>query len=335
MPTASQLATPGRCVAVPQALATKSAISSGPARVRGSSSLGRNPAANAQLSSRAYHKGGSNFLAECPVRSGVRDVGSCVVRAESGEGKKTGTVMRLPIFPLGIVAMPATIVPLNIFEARYRVLFNTLLAGDEGLDEELIQKDSPFFGSRVFGMCMANKDGMRRVGTTLEIKQHTTIGDGKLLVTSRGIQRFSIVEVIEEKPVLICDVQLLEDNEEADPEQVTQLAEEVSEAYRSVLQLSWKLSNKKQEGKDDVLEPEELSLLSPSDLSFWVASLFANSEREQQELLEELSVTKRLQRELEILNGSLQYLRAKSALESVFKDDPTSMDPPQAGPPSN
>lgn len=329
MPTTTQLTAPARCV--PPTLASKNGVGNGVSRVGGSSSLVRAPAANAQLSSKA-HYGMTIPLEFGGVRSRGRDIGGCVVRAaKKEEGKKAGSVVRLPIFPLGIVAMPATTVPLNIFEARYRVLFNTLLAGDDGLDEELIQKDSPFVGSRLFGMCMANKEGMRRVGTTLEIKQHTTIGDGRLLVTSKGIQRFNILEVVEERPVLICDVEMLEDSVEPDQEQVSQLAEDVSEAYRSVLQLSWKLSDKKQGAKDEILEPEELSLLSPSDLSFWVASLFANSESEQQELLEELSVMKRLQRELEILTGSLQYLRAKSALKTVFTDDPTSKDPPQTG----
>lgn len=51
----------------------------------------------------------------------------------AGEGLKPGgTRERLPIFPLGIVALPAADVPLQIFEARYRVLFSTLMAGAPG-----------------------------------------------------------------------------------------------------------------------------------------------------------------------------------------------------------
>ena len=46
--------------------------------------------------------------------------------------KPGGTRERLPIFPLGIVALPAADVPLQIFEARYRVLFSTLMAGAPG-----------------------------------------------------------------------------------------------------------------------------------------------------------------------------------------------------------
>jgi Lon protease-like protein len=35
-------------------------------------------------------------------------------------------------------------IPLHIFEARYRALFNTLLHGNEGLDDAMIDETSPF-----------------------------------------------------------------------------------------------------------------------------------------------------------------------------------------------
>ena len=57
------------------------------------------------------------------------------------------------IFPLNIVAFPASPCPLHIFEARYRVLFSTLLKGADDLEEGLIQDDKSFAGTRRFGMC--------------------------------------------------------------------------------------------------------------------------------------------------------------------------------------
>jgi ATP-dependent Lon protease len=43
-----------------------------------------------------------------------------------------------------LVAAPGGDVPLQIFEARYRVLFNTLLAGADDVDEGLVDEESPF-----------------------------------------------------------------------------------------------------------------------------------------------------------------------------------------------
>jgi ATP-dependent Lon protease len=66
------------------------------------------------------------------------------------------------------------------------VLFNTLLDGAENVDEGLVQKDSPFVGTRKFGMCFVTRDGrMASIGTTLEIQQHVTESDGRLYVTQK------------------------------------------------------------------------------------------------------------------------------------------------------
>ena len=74
----------------------------------------------------------------------------------------------LPIFPLGLVALPAADVPLQIFEARYRVLFSTLLAGSAGVDEGLVNADKPWAGRRQFGMAFFDQKsqvGGRGVGS--------------------------------------------------------------------------------------------------------------------------------------------------------------------------
>lgn len=64
------------------------------------------------------------------------------LRDNSGPTLDGPTVM--PIFPLDVVALPMFEIPLHIFEARYRALFNTLLHGNEGLDDAMIDETSPF-----------------------------------------------------------------------------------------------------------------------------------------------------------------------------------------------
>lgn len=75
---------------------------------------------------------------------------SVAARSSSPVGK---TTREIPIFPLGVVALPHATVPLMIFEPRYRVLFNTLMDGAPDIEEGLVQKDSPYAGTRKFGMC--------------------------------------------------------------------------------------------------------------------------------------------------------------------------------------
>lgn len=251
--------------------------------------------------------------------------------------KPGGLREQLPIFPLGLVALPATEVPLQIFEARYRVLFSTLMAGAEGIDEGLVNPDKAWCGSRLFGMTFIDQksQGLASIGTLLEITEHSNLEDGRLLVNNRGRQRFKILEVVEESPVLVCEVEYLRDEEDegANSPEAVALAAEVAELFRSVVSLSVKL--KATSVPADIANPRQLTELGPFDLSFWVASLFAGSPYQQQALLEEETTLGRLKASQELLSGTQRYLGAQVALVGAFKPSGGSesdASPPAGGP---
>lgn len=223
----------------------------------------------------------------------------------------------MPIFPLGIVALPAASCPLHIFEARYRVLFSTLLDGTEGIDQGLVSPEKPWRGSKRFGMAFYDQTqgGLASVGTVLEIQDHSSLDDGRMLIENIGRERFRIVEVVEEKPVLVAKVEFLTEDDDSAQETVG-LAQDVAQLFKDVVQLSVKL--KEADVEPEVMEPKELDSLRPRDLSFWVASLFAGSPYNQQALLEENDTVKRLTVEKELLENTLKYLSAQSALKSAF-----------------
>jgi Lon protease-like protein len=221
----------------------------------------------------------------------------------------------LPIFPLSVVAFPAATVPLMIFEARYRVLFNTLLSGMEGIEEGLVQTESPWCGSKRFGMCYVDNEGrMASIGSTLEISEFANVPDGRLFVTSKGKERFKVLKVVAEKPILLCEVEVLKEDEET--EEAKQLSLEVADLLRNTIRLNVKMQNI--ETKEDQIEPEELSTLGPRDLSFWVASFFSDVKLLQQNLLEEEDTVRRLQKEKDVLTETVRYYSAASALKSAF-----------------
>lgn len=72
-----------------------------------------------------------------------------------------------------------------------------------------------------------------------------------------------------------------------------------------------------------MLEPEELSKLGPRELSYWVASFFADVKLLQQNLLEEGSTLKRLEKEKEVLDQTVKYYSAAAALKSLGLGDST------------
>ena len=126
---------------------------------------------------------------------------------------KAGLTKEIPIFPLNMVAMPYAITPLHIFEARYRVMFSTILQGEPGVEEGLVDEDSPFAGSREFGMCLTTQQGMATVGTTLRVEEFSHLPDGRLLVTNKGVERFKVLDVVRESPYVVCRVEVLEDED--------------------------------------------------------------------------------------------------------------------------
>ena len=59
------------------------------------------------------------------------------------------TIERFPLFPLGLVLLPEEVVPLHIFEERYKLMIG------ECLDEE-----------REFGIVWLSDDGLQEIGCT-------------------------------------------------------------------------------------------------------------------------------------------------------------------------
>jgi len=179
-----------------------------------------------------------------------------------------------------------------------------------------VQKDSPWCGTKRFGMCYVDEGGrLAAIGTTLEIVDHAHIQDGRIFVTTKGRERYKIVDIVKEKPILLCEVEVLEEDQN-ESDEVSSLAREVADMLRNTIKLNVKMNNIK--ATDDQLEPEELGELGPRELSYWVASFFGDVKQLQQNLLEEDSNLKRLQKEKEVLSETVKYYSAAAALKGAL-----------------
>ena len=168
-------------------------------------------------------------------------------------------------------------------------------------------------------MCWVNgQGGMAATGTTLHIDAHRTLDDGRMLVENTGQRRFRVVDVVQERPVLVCDVEYLDGEEEEGEGELKELGAEVMQLFQNVLDLNFKLKDMDAEelaGKIDFAAKERMG---PREISFWIASMFSDAESEQQFLLEMESTELRLQREKSLLAEAQKYLSAQSALKGVF-----------------
>ena len=105
----------------------------------------------------------------------------------------------LPLFPLEVVLLPGTPLPLHIFEPRYKEMIGECLAND-----------APF------GVIRALEEGIAEVGCTAEIITVTKeYPDGRMDLIAEGRKRFEVLELNQERSFLRAEVLLVPDEPNA------------------------------------------------------------------------------------------------------------------------
>src|SRR5437588_10748356 len=87
-------------------------------------------------------------------------------------------VREFPLFPLGLVALPSELIPLHIFEQRYKTMM-----------EECLRDDGEF------GIVWLADDGLREIGCACEIAEVIErMEDGRMNLVARGTRPFRVLE---------------------------------------------------------------------------------------------------------------------------------------------
>jgi Lon protease-like protein len=111
----------------------------------------------------------------------------------------------LPLFPLGTVLYPGLLLPLNIFEERYRELVRDLLDGPE----------PQRFG--VIAIRQGRETGvdgisaLYQIGCTATVREVAEQDDGRYHLVTVGTQRFRLASLDKSRPYLQGEVDLLEE----------------------------------------------------------------------------------------------------------------------------
>ena len=104
---------------------------------------------------------------------------------------------RFPLFPLGLVLLPHELVPLHIFEERYRIMIG-----------ECLEDDSEF------GIVWLSDDGLKEVGCSARIARVLeSFEDGRMNVLVEGVEPFRLLRRIEDLPYPAGDVEPLSDDD--------------------------------------------------------------------------------------------------------------------------
>jgi uncharacterized protein len=204
----------------------------------------------------------------------------------------------LPLFPLGTVLYPGLLLPLHIFEERYRQLVRDLQAGSQPQRFGVIAIRE----GRETGV-----DGISalyEIGCTATVRRVTQHDDGRFDLMTVGTQRFRLAELDQSRPYLQGQVNLLAEDS-GDEAAAALAAQAVQVAFRSYL------GTLAAQGVAQVSVPDLPD--EPVLLSYLVASSMIVDLSDRQVLLAEPDALRRLTAERALLSREIAILRSLSS----------------------
>ncbi|MGW8321932.1 MAG: LON peptidase substrate-binding domain-containing protein [Thermodesulfobacteriota bacterium] len=175
---------------------------------------------------------------------------------------------KIPLFPLGVVLLPEVLLPLHIFEERYKKMIG-----------ECLDKDQEF------GVLYCNGAEMESKGCTARvvrvIKQYP---DGRMDILTKGERRFLIQDLHEDKPYLEGSVEFFDDVEEPQAQNAEALA---TEGFDLMMQVEGI------DGKQFAIEHGDLTGLK--EASYLIASSEGFTPEQKKEFLDMTSTQERLE----------------------------------------
>lgn len=195
----------------------------------------------------------------------------------------------LALFPLSLVLLPGEIVPLHIFEERYKKLFAELEDGGE------------------FGLVLIEQQGLHEVGCSARlVRVLERLDDGRLNVLIQGSRRFRLLELREPDDLEAeCFTGLVEHVDDEDLEAPPDLEASVLRTLRGVLALM------------NVDATDEFSGEGP--LSYRIAAAVDFGVSLKQQLLELLSERQRLEALLTAMTALVPQLEQASKRQEAIR----------------
>jgi uncharacterized protein len=193
------------------------------------------------------------------------------------------------MFPLGSVLFPHAVLPLHVFEPRYRLMTEECIAGDGTFGVVLIERGSEVGGG----------DVRFDVGTLAQIVQAGRFDDGRYAVVAVGVKRLRVRSWLADDPYPRAEVDLLDEPDDAiDPGQLDDVTRLLGRVRALVAELGVSIPS----------EPIELSVDDPVRASFEAAALAPLGPLDAQSLLELAEPGARLTRLGELLTEEARVL---------------------------
>ena len=213
----------------------------------------------------------------------------------------------LPLFPLGTVLFPKQLLPLHVFEERYKLMIGECLRDSTAFGVVLIKE----------GREVGEPAKPFEVGTTARIVEMQPLELGRMGLRTVGEQPFRITEITQERPYMRAQVEFQE-YEQGSAGDLDSVVASVKAHFSAHLDMLSSLADR---------EPPPVDLaVDPESLSYVVASIMSIEMPEKQRLLELSQADERLRMEASILARENRALQAFVYLKQQSKKEP-----PEAG----
>jgi uncharacterized protein len=197
---------------------------------------------------------------------------------------------RLRMFPLGSVIFPYSGVPLRVFEPRYQTLLDAVLEDKCSFGSVLIER----------GFEVGGGDVRSEVGTRLRVLAHQDLPEGHRAIVAAGVERFRVVEWLEDDPHPWAMVESLADTIE--------VIDDLREPVRAKLELMMALASELGADTADI----DLDLGDdPVAASYQLAALVPVTPLDSYSLLASAGPRQRLERAAAMLDDQIELIRLR------------------------
>jgi Lon protease-like protein len=200
----------------------------------------------------------------------------------------------LPLFPLTTVLFPEMLLPLHIFEPRYRLLVRRCMDEDRPFGVVLIRS----------GQDVGGGAEPYAIGTEAKIMAFSPLSDGRSYIVVRGVRRFAIEQTLPDaEPYLVGRVRYLDESEGAGASDRAAVA---VEAYGQYMVAVMAVTD---DARGDRAIVDDIAGVTPREAAFRIAASLAVDATERQRLLELPSDADRLEAEKSLLERETMLLR--------------------------
>ncbi len=200
----------------------------------------------------------------------------------------------LPLFPIGLVLLPGMVMPLHLFEERYKAMANRCFENGEN-----------------FGIVYYSGDKMNNIGCTAQIIEIIKkYPDGRMDILVEGKDRFKINDTNSDEIYLQGNVSFFDDEYELDGETLEASKQEGIKLLREIMDLYG--SN-----FDDV----DFNDFEPKMVSFLVTSNSSFTMDEKQSFLEMINTRERLEKAVKALKVMVERIKVASSIDKIIQSN--------------